>query len=87
MIPFYTPLITPNVLLGRHYFWCNFYINKKDFKPKVAIADVKLGDFKDFDIAAFKDIKNKRQILRNEVDYELGKYVFECARSDKCTKL
>lgn len=87
VIPFYTPLIAPNVLLGRHYFWSNFHIPKKDFKPKVAIADVKLGDFKDFDITAFKDIKNKRQILRNEVDYELGKYVFECARSDKCTKL
>ncbi|WP_222862630.1 hypothetical protein, partial [Campylobacter concisus] len=40
---------------------------------------VKLGDFKDFDITAFKDIKNKRQILRNEVNYELGEYVFKCA--------
>nr|WP_314541111.1 DNA cytosine methyltransferase [uncultured Campylobacter sp.] len=79
VIPFYTPLIAPNVLLGRHYFWCNFHIAKKDFKPKVAIADVKLGDFKDFDITAFKDIKNKRQILRNEVNYELGEYVFKCA--------
>ncbi|MBE2985533.1 DNA cytosine methyltransferase [Campylobacter sp. RM12920] len=79
VIPYYTPLLPPSVSIGRHYFWSNFEIKKVKFKTKKQLARIVLSDFTDFDIAAFSGIKNKRQAIRNEVDYELGRYIFECA--------
>jgi DNA (cytosine-5)-methyltransferase 1 len=32
VIPYYEPLIKPNVILGRHLFWTNFPIAEKEFK-------------------------------------------------------
>jgi DNA (cytosine-5)-methyltransferase 1 len=31
VIPYYEPLISPNVILGRHPFWTNFKIQEKEF--------------------------------------------------------
>ena len=74
--PYYEPLIKPTAEIGRHYFWANFdlfFLSNNKFR---IIKKVKIGDFKDLDLNEF-NITNKRQAIRNEVDYEIGKKIFE----------
>lgn len=80
VVPFYEPLVKPNVNLGRHYFWSNFYIPKQYFeKSTKIIKDIVISDPTDFNLRLFKNIKNKRQVIRNQVDSNLGKYILSCA--------
>ena len=77
VVPFYEPLIKPIAEIGRHYFWANFdlfFLHNSNFR---IVTKTKVGDFMDLDLNEFK-IKNKRQAIRNEVDYEIGKKIFEC---------
>lgn len=76
--PYYKPLISPNVVLQRHYFWCNFEILPKVFeKDKIRTAQIPdLEKMYGIDLKRFK-LPNKRQILRNCVKPEIGKYIFE----------
>lgn len=77
VIPYYEPLIKPTVKLGRHLFWSNFYIPYSDFKKSCKpIKNLVISDFKDFDLRNFAAIKNKRQVIRNQVDSDIGKYIF-----------
>lgn len=76
VVPYYEPLIKPTAEIGRHYFWANFdlfFLSNDKFR---IIEKVKIGDFKDLDLSEF-NITNKRQAIRNEVDYEIGKKIFE----------
>lgn len=76
VVPFYEPLIKPTAEIGRHYFWANFdlfFLHNSNFR---IVTKTKVGDFMDLDLNEFK-IKNKRQAIRNEVDYEIGKKIFE----------
>jgi hypothetical protein len=76
VVPYYEPLIKPTAEIGRHYFWANFdlfFLSNDKFR---VIEKVKIGDFKDLDLSEF-NITNKRQAIRNEVDYEIGKKIFE----------
>ena len=76
--PYYKPLIEPDFILQRHYFWSDKQVEGKDFKTdlirKAQIPDLqkKYG----FDLSQYK-LKNKRQILRNCVEPELGLYIFK----------
>ena len=80
VVPFYEPLIKPTVKIGRHYFWSNFYISEKHFeKSTKLLKDIVISDFTDFDLSLFKNIKNKRQVIRNQVDSNLGKYILGCS--------
>ena len=80
VVPFYEPLVRPTVKIGRHLFWSNFYISEKYFKKSTKlIQDIVISDFTDFDLSLFKNIKNKRQVIRNQVDSNLGKYILGCA--------
>ena len=75
VVPYYEPLIKPTAEIGRHYFWANFdlfFLSNDKFR---IIEKVKIGDFKDLDLSEF-NITNKRQAIRNEVDYEIGKKIF-----------
>lgn len=76
--PYYKPLISPNVELQRHYFWCNFEIPPKVFeKDKIRTAQIPdLEKMYGIDLKRFK-LPNKRQILRNCVKPEIGKYILE----------
>lgn len=78
--PFYTPLVEPTSVLQRHLFWSNFPIANKDFKAKDIRSKNKLSDYSDlgFDLTHSK-IPNKRQVLRNCVDSELGLHILNCA--------
>jgi DNA (cytosine-5)-methyltransferase 1 len=80
---YYEPLINATKR-GRHLFWSNFnlpIINKKDntgklnfesrFEPLKKHHDIKVFDY--------KGKQNRLKILRNLVDYEAGKIIFETA--------
>jgi DNA (cytosine-5)-methyltransferase 1 len=80
---YYEPLINATKR-GRHLFWSNFnlpIINKKDntgklnfesrFEPLKKHHDIKVFDY--------KGKQNRLKILRNLVDYEVGKIIFETA--------
>lgn len=74
--PYYTPLIEPSFILQRHYFWSNFTVEPKEFKKdKIRTAQIPdLQKMYGFDLSKYK-LSNKRQILRNCVSPELGKYI------------
>ena len=76
VVPYYEPPIKPTAEIGRHYFWANFALDEINMPAFRVIKHVKNADFKDFSLDEFK-IKNKRQAIRNEVDYEIGKKIFE----------
>jgi DNA (cytosine-5)-methyltransferase 1 len=74
--PYYDPLVPPTAILQRHLFWSNFPITDAIFKKKDIRSKNKISDYSDIaDITGTK-IKNKRQVLRNCVDAELGLHVF-----------
>ncbi|MGQ4876879.1 MAG: DNA cytosine methyltransferase [Promethearchaeia archaeon] len=78
--PYYKYLINPSIMLGRHFFWCNFKIKNKIFKNnKIRTAQIKdLQKKYNINLDKYK-LKNKRQILRNCVMPELGKHILDCA--------
>lgn len=74
--PYYQALIPPTKILQRHYFWTNFDIPDKEFaKDKIRSAQIpdlqkKFG----YDLSGYK-LPNKRQVLRNCVEPELGLHI------------
>ncbi len=76
--PYYRPLIEPANILQRHLFWTNFKLADMDFKKSKlrAIQIPQLSKLYGFDLSSYK-LSNKRQVLRNCVLPELGKYVFD----------
>jgi DNA (cytosine-5)-methyltransferase 1 len=80
VIGYYEPLITPQKI-NRHYFWANFYIPKiKDktlFFPKDSLPT--LQKIYGVDLSGHDVGKDKRVILRNMVNPELGLHIFNCA--------
>lgn len=83
--PYYEPLVKPTARLGRHLFWSNFPIGKfetasQNLRTRNKISDVEA--LHDIDLSAYK-IADKRQILRNCVDPELGRHIFNEAVNAK----
>jgi len=79
VIPYYKPLIAPTSQIGRHYFWTNFYIPKYNYKSSVTHNEIRgEGETYGFRLSG-KEIKDKRKILRNLVNPETGKLLFELA--------
>jgi len=79
VIPYYEPLIKPTSKIDRHLYWSNFDIPSIDVEKKHIIKFVTIDTLKDFDISKYSGIKNKRQVIRNQVDYQVGAYIFGCA--------
>lgn len=78
--PYYEYLIDPTAFLQRHPFWANFEIPAKDFE-KDHIRSAQIPDLQrlhGIDLSGYK-LSNKRQVLRNCVHKDLGKYVLDCA--------
>ncbi len=73
---FYDPLIPPR-FIGSHYFWSNFYVEdiKTENRNHRDGTVESLQQRKQIDLSGY-DIKNKRQILRNCVEPELGLHIF-----------
>tara|TARA_R100001594_G_scaffold132499_1_gene172724 strand:+ start:56 stop:694 length:639 start_codon:yes stop_codon:yes gene_type:complete len=78
VIPYYDYLIQPNYKLHRHSYWSNFKISNFEVKTKRVHNDLKgSGSLYGFNISNSK-IKNKRKVLRNMVDPDLGLHIFNC---------
>lgn len=81
--PYYTPLVAPAFELHRHLFWANFTAGKREFKPAEIRTRNKISDFEGFAEVAASKIENKRQVLRNQVDPDLGKHIFDAAMLER----
>ena len=79
--PYYQSFIQPTAILQRHYFWSNFDIPDMKFeKDLLRSAQIpQLSELHGYNLDKYK-LPNKRQVLRNCVAPELGKYVFEQAQ-------
>lgn len=77
-VPYYTPLIEGKKT-GGHIFWSNFDIGeiKNNGRNHRGGTVESLQERKLLDISEYK-IKNKRQILRNCVEPEVGLHVLKC---------
>jgi len=83
--PYYIPLIAPTTKLQRHLFWTNFKIEGKTHfrQDKIRIAQIpELSLLHNFNLNKYK-LKDKRQILRNCVNAELGLHIFILAFKHK----
>ena len=86
--PYYKPLILPDAALNRHLFWSNFSIPPTDSQPA---AKIRTAQIPDLEIALGFNLKecrlaNKRQVLRNCVDPQLGMHIMEAARKHVCSR-
>jgi len=77
--PYYEPLVKPAFELHRHFFWANFTAPQRTFAKAEIRSKNKISDFDGYEVVANSKIKNKRQVLRNCVDSNLGKHIFEHA--------
>lgn len=89
-VSYYVPLIQPQKI-GGHYFWTNYVIHPKQFERR-GIVDhsgekAKPATVQDLQKTRFNldavDITDKRQLLRNCVEPELGLHVFKSAFVEK----
>lgn len=74
VIPYYEPLIAPSINIDRHFFWCNFYVNKIQLVNKeLSMKDQSgtNGRF-GFNLKGIDINVDKRQVLRNLVNPEIG---------------
>jgi|TARA_R100000093_G_scaffold36769_2_gene19375 DNA (cytosine-5)-methyltransferase 1 len=85
--PYYKPLIEGK-LIQRHLFWSNFNIRNAE-TPSEKLRQVqipKLQEIHQVNLSKYK-LKNKRQILRNCVESELGLHIFNCAFKEQQIQL
>lgn len=84
--PYYKPFIQPQFELGNHLYWSDkiLLIAKID-NYRAHHANIKdLENFKQIDLSKYKfEGIDKRQVLRNMVEPEDGKYVFEQITGEK----
>ena len=78
-IPYYVPLIE-GTKMGGHIWWSNFNIGNIEIGNRNHRGGTveSLQERKQIDLSSYK-IANKRQILRNCVEPELGKHILGCA--------
>ena len=77
VISYYEPLVKPQEV-ANHYLWSNFRIADYKTEKRGARQDRHyLAKRKGFVLS--DDVKDKRHLLRNCVEPELGKHVFDCA--------
>ena len=80
VIPFYKPLIKPSFTIQRHHYWSNKFIFAQNFDHDGIDMESVSGMEKKFgiDLRKYKfEGMNKRQILRNCANPELGLYIFQ----------
>ena len=81
-IPYYVPLIE-GTKMGGHIWWSNFNIGNIEIGNRNHRGGTveSLQERKQIDLSSYK-IANKRQILRNCVEPELGKHILDCAEGN-----
>lgn len=84
VIPYYKPLIRPSIEIDRHLFWSNFNLDKLQVKKEKPIAfQTGTNGRYGFNLKGIPIKHDKRQILRNLVNPEIGLHIFKMAFSDK----
>lgn len=79
VVPYYEPLIAPTKKLHRHLYWSNFRINDFIIKNDRKHNNIKgLDELYGFSLKG-TNIKDKRKVLRNMVDPDLGLHIYNCA--------
>ena len=84
VIPYYEPLIQGQKR-GRHIYWANFALPQvlSERKPprmgKELNETMAFCDFHGVDISSYKGEQRKEKIVRNLVDYQAGKVIFDTA--------
>jgi DNA (cytosine-5)-methyltransferase 1 len=82
VIGYYEPLIKP-FESGSHYFWSNFPISNKGKLTRGIRENIKfVSDKVGFDVSKYDNV-NKRKILNNCVEPELGLHIFNMAFNEK----
>lgn len=83
---YYEPLIPP-LKVGRHYIWSNFYIPDIDTpSPEIRSTNMdRLQKNVGFDLSKYSGI-DKRKILRNCVNSNLGNHILSCAINNTVIK-
>jgi len=87
-------LIIPNTRRGRHYYWCNFFIEStKEYKGIMGNMGTyasekvvqKIANDRDIDLSLLKDLTQykRNQTLRNMILSEEGKYILQCSIDNK----
>lgn len=82
VIAYYTPLIRP-IEFERHYWWVNFLLpafQGNDFRGHDGNIP-ELQQRKGFDLTKYK-VANKRLLLRNCVEPELGKHILDWSQKE-----
>ena len=79
--PYYKPLIAPTGKAGRHLIWSNFIDNEIRIAKKSKLRSAQIPELQEYhriDLSKY-DLSglDKRQLLRNCVDYEIGEEVFK----------
>ena len=79
--PYYKPLVAPTGKAGRHLIWSNFIDYEIPVTKKEKLRSAQIPDLQEHHkIDLFKyELKglNKRQLLRNCVDSEIGEKIFK----------
>ena len=79
--PYYKPLVDPQASVGRHLVWSSkIEIDDLDYKPKEKLRRAQIPDLQKYhgiDLSPYNGLKEKRKLLRNCVDAEIGKYIFD----------
>ena len=87
VIAYYKPLIPP-AEIQRHHFWSNFFIGTIEVAPD-KIENGKISEWEErlgFDLSNYKNI-DKRNILRNCVNPNLGLHILEESKKELCPEL
>jgi DNA (cytosine-5)-methyltransferase 1 len=86
--PFYEPLIKPTVKLDRHMIWANFEIPKIEFaKENTQVWSVTSStENYGFSVKDRRIKHRKDQLIRNLVNPQIGRYVFDCAIKSRLPK-
>ena len=88
VVPHHKKLYKPNVKLGRHYFWSNFEIPKKEFPriPTYKKFGRELANIKEINWEILKDLKGKfhnhdikSSMLRSMIDPKIMEYILNLA--------
>lgn len=75
--PYYKPLIEPTSKLHRHFFWSNIEIPVKIFNDSRKHGDITGSSIiYGVDLKTYP-VKEKRKLLRNMVNPEVGKYILD----------
>ena len=81
VIPYYDSLIKPSVVLGRHFFWTNFSVEKKEF------TNIDVARSTQEELAADLGMPiprtGARLLLRNCLKPEIGKHLLDASQKEQ----